>query len=352
MIGRLRERNAGCVRLAEEVSLAVRVERALLRAVRLRLRPRVDVSAEADLWFSPLVQTRTPDWLVLEPNAARELRRNLARDQKRLRTAHELVVAFHRGAPATVVFEDELIWLDLLGEEGNREPIARRLRSLLHRVRKNPAAEPGLVRWFAVTANRFPRWVMEIEEYSLAAVVVSAVLSGRAVGEPTCEYPQFLERLTEVLPEAVPRVTIWAALTAQGLMFRADEAPDFAPLEVPQSSPLLLAVGPPGGPHQVMALGRSETHTIQVPDGAIEILTAAGDCYRFRPRLIYQEVLQKDLQAAAPDLRFIKPGLKMLINRNFLNHVVLDPDRLRTAPELVQMIRMPEVRLVAEVFQP
>ena len=68
-ISLLRLDNPDALRLGELVSLAARIEPELLRAVRLELTP-FDAAAEADLWFSPLVETRTADWIALVPAAA------------------------------------------------------------------------------------------------------------------------------------------------------------------------------------------------------------------------------------------------------------------------------------------
>ena len=51
---------SNAIKLATAASLAARIEPELIRAIRLRLYPAVDVSAEIDLWISPLVQARSP----------------------------------------------------------------------------------------------------------------------------------------------------------------------------------------------------------------------------------------------------------------------------------------------------
>src|SRR5262245_22643557 len=83
-VDELAERNPAAVQLGEAISLAVRIEPELLRAARLTLTPTLDASAEADLWFSPLIESCTADWLVLVPEVAQELRRRLANEERRL----------------------------------------------------------------------------------------------------------------------------------------------------------------------------------------------------------------------------------------------------------------------------
>ncbi|HKQ89198.1 MAG TPA: hypothetical protein VJZ77_00845, partial [Blastocatellia bacterium] len=68
----LQKTSPDAVQLALLVSLAARVEPELLRAMRLRHLPKVDAGAEADLWFSPLVQASSPLGIVLRPDVLAE----------------------------------------------------------------------------------------------------------------------------------------------------------------------------------------------------------------------------------------------------------------------------------------
>jgi hypothetical protein len=321
VIDRLRKRHPASLRLAEEVSLAVRVEPALLREARLRLSPPADASAEADLWFSPLVQTRTADWLVLEPAVAADLRRALARDAVRLRAARDLVVAFHRHAPRPVLLEEDILWRDVSPEGEAAQWADERLHDLLRQMRADPEAGRALARWFAGTARRVPPWVKATEAYSLLAVASSGLLGGRPVGEPVWYRPEFLDRLAEVFPDAVPRQVVWAALTADGLVLRPEEAAGFVPLRVPRTEPLLLEVGPSDGPRHVIALRRGERWPGWAGGGAVEIRTAAGDVYRLRPR----RPVEAALSAAPPVGDPAGQRLRMQVQRNFLSQTVLPP---------------------------
>ena len=56
-IKEVQQTQPGVTRLARLVSLAVRVNSALLRRMRITLAPELDVGVEADLWFSPLVES-------------------------------------------------------------------------------------------------------------------------------------------------------------------------------------------------------------------------------------------------------------------------------------------------------
>src|SRR5262249_24520346 len=60
--------------LAVPLSVAVRIEPELIRAIRLAVLPYLDVAAESDLWFSDLVASRGPDSIVLKPEVLPGLR--------------------------------------------------------------------------------------------------------------------------------------------------------------------------------------------------------------------------------------------------------------------------------------
>src|SRR6478672_8730941 len=76
-LSRFRQSLPAETRIAEALSLAVRIEPALLRDVRLILFPRSKASLEADLYFSPLVSQRTTDWITLDPQLSLELQGGL-----------------------------------------------------------------------------------------------------------------------------------------------------------------------------------------------------------------------------------------------------------------------------------
>ena len=281
-IARLELRNRDAVRLGELVSLAARVEPELLRAARLELTS-FDAAAEADLWFSQLVETRTADWIALAPAAARELRSALAADKSRLDAAHALVMDAHSGAPATIILEEEILWVALTAPHDARQAIEERLRLVLGKLLEDPAAHRGLAHWFAGAARRLPEEAQATEAYALLSFVTSGLLDGRHLNAPEPRRLR-LDSLAGVLPDSIPRLRVWATLTNYGLTLRPDKTRGSVPLEVPRTDPLLFEVSTPGDPPQFIMLGRGQTRTVRVRPGAVEVHTAAGDVYRLRHR--------------------------------------------------------------------
>lgn len=282
-VERLAQQSGAAVRLGEVLSLAARIEPWLLRAARLRLTPELDASAEADLWLSPLVESRTPDWIVLAPKAAHELGRRLAVEPSRLGEARELIVEAHRAMPPTIVLEDELLWLAHgAGEDGLVE-INKKLEGALYKLVGDPEANIGIARWFAAAAWRLPPAVAKTESYSLLVFVTSALL-GRYVSEPSARNLSDVEALSGMLPPETPKISVWAALTNKGLTLRPDEAEQFRQIDLPRTDPLLLEVKVGSWSPLIVTLRHDETKTIAVGLGPLRIRTAAGDVFSFVPR--------------------------------------------------------------------
>lgn len=281
-ISLMRLHQVDAMRLGELVSLAARIEPELLRTVRLELTP-FDAGAEADLWFSPLIETRTADWIVLAPAAARELQFALAIDPSRLDAAHALILEAHNGAPATIILEEEIAWLALNSLAEAQAAIESRLRLVLGKLLEDPVANLGLAHWFAGAARRLPQVAQATEAYALLSFVASGLLDGRRVTDAELSWAS-LETLAGIWPTSIPKLRLWATLTDYGLSIRANRAFGFVPLELPRTDPLLLELRQVNEPRQLIALRRGETRTVQTNSGAVELHTAAGDAYRLRHR--------------------------------------------------------------------
>src|ERR1051325_1359430 len=118
-------RSPDALRLAEFLSIAVRVEPELLRRARLRLHPGVDAGVEADLWFSPLVQAESPLGLVFFPAVVNLLRNRLATQKSLLAKSWELISAVHRDAPQVIRDEEEITYLSLAFGQAALDKIER-----------------------------------------------------------------------------------------------------------------------------------------------------------------------------------------------------------------------------------
>ncbi|MDH6214835.1 CHAT domain-containing protein [Streptomyces pseudovenezuelae] len=145
---------AGALELATVLSIATRIEPELIRAVRLRLLPHLDVGAEADLWFCDWVGARTPEAIALLPECLPYLRAGLVRKLEtdpRLREVIDIVTDVHSGLSPALLLEERVTWDSLTGAT---EAADQHLNQALHAlVRQNRS---GLAGWFAEAWKRLP----------------------------------------------------------------------------------------------------------------------------------------------------------------------------------------------------
>ena len=165
--------------LARVVSLAARVEPELLRAARLALLPNVDASAEADLWFSSLVQSRTPLAIVLRVDVLEGLRTELARDRRLLDRAWDVIDSIHEDAAPVLKLEERLTWLGLRGNSSAQE-VDELLRSAVSSMVNED--RDGIARWSARAFERLPPTVRALESARMLNVGAKARL-GRTITE-------------------------------------------------------------------------------------------------------------------------------------------------------------------------
>ena len=154
LIDRVRSRFPDAVRLATIISLAVRVEPELLRTARLRLLPEVDAGTEADLWFSPLVQSKNPLAFVLFPEVEAMLRQELAQDQTLLRQTWDVLKEVHQELPPTIRLEEEITWLALSNKANAHSEIEKLFKQVITAMVDEKRR--GLAHWAVRALPRLP----------------------------------------------------------------------------------------------------------------------------------------------------------------------------------------------------
>ncbi|OAR23276.1 hypothetical protein A8W25_27680 [Streptomyces sp. ERV7] len=153
------------VRLAECLSLAAGVERPLLRRVRLRFLPRSAAGLEAELWFSPLVESASEHSLLLDPAAAAVLRRRLARRPLPfVQDVRDLMVEAHLGAQPVARWFEDLLWADLFPATSTPEHIGEQLRRVLRAVTAAGHAGDEIGRWALHYVPRLPSGVRRYDD--------------------------------------------------------------------------------------------------------------------------------------------------------------------------------------------
>jgi kumamolisin len=115
-------------RLAIALSIAVRIEPGLIRAIRLEILPSLDVCAETDLWFSDdLVASRGPDTIMLHRTLVPQLREELAGwltasdEADPVRELGEVTARVHAAISPTLALEERVAWLAARARLATRE---------------------------------------------------------------------------------------------------------------------------------------------------------------------------------------------------------------------------------------
>jgi hypothetical protein len=267
------------VRLAELLSIAVRVEPALLRAVRRRLCPRLPAAAEADLWFSGLTDARNRTGFTLVPQVRAALQQRLAGNPHDLDAAWQVTAAIHAGAPQLMRFEEELVWQALSGAPD--ELLADRLNAVIAAMWGEEDRGRGLAQWAMRALPRLPPRLRELEQVWMLAFAGSARLGGRRIltGSPP---PSALRSwLPLVIPADTPHIAVSARLLPGALELSEPPADPTCVLEVPATDPIVVEVllqGTSGQGHQVV-LERGGRIVVDVPFDDIYLRTVSGEIF-------------------------------------------------------------------------
>jgi kumamolisin len=153
----------GAAELAVPLSIAVRIEPELVRAIRLAILPYLDVAAESDLWFSDLVASRGPDSIILKPEVLPGLRAQLADRLARsapgdsIRSVGDIVTRIHASASPALLLEERVAWLAVSQREGGGPAIEDELRTVLYALQVQ--RRTGIADWVAGAWTRLPESV-------------------------------------------------------------------------------------------------------------------------------------------------------------------------------------------------
>jgi hypothetical protein len=150
--------------LAVPLSIAVRIEPELIRAIRLAVLPHLDVSAESDLWFADdLVASRGPDTIVFRPEVLPRLRAELADrvaasgPADPVRLVGDITARVHASVSPALVLEERVTWLAVTRGEDGRAAIEEELRTALLALVEG--GRTGIANWLAGAWERLPEAV-------------------------------------------------------------------------------------------------------------------------------------------------------------------------------------------------
>lgn len=290
LIDREQQQWPAVVRLARGLSLASQIEPALIRAMRLALIPLSGPSLETDLWFSPLVQTRSSLGLTFLPPVTERLRTDLAAEPPAVaRLAWSVVARLHGIDDTDDAFARTLVSPALALEESltflslARTPEAmQRIDMLLGRALASlrSGKNPGIARWAIRTLPRLPESVRASKAAMAVARAASAQLGGIAVRGVVSAATSPAGAIASEVLASLPTVTVGSAIVAGGLELSEPLATPASPLHLPDTTPLVVDVDvptPEGWQTTRVTLARAHRVIVQVPVGPIlRLRTLAG----------------------------------------------------------------------------
>lgn len=276
----LREVNPDALRLAESVSFAVMIDRAFLRAVRLSLTPPVDAGAEADLWFSALVQSRTADGIVVHPEAADALRRRLSRE--RVEEVWALTSREHAWLAPSLQLEERIAYLSVSRKPTAAEELADCLRSVLAAMVSGE--REGLAAWAVRALAMFPSRIQALPEARMLDTGTRMRLGDRIA--PTAPDQPFPSWVPWIAPPSLGTVSLDFELREGELEIRTST--EETPVRVPETRPLLLEVSWEDDERrrQTRQITFRPGETVVVPVSGRELVlrTITGETYDLRER--------------------------------------------------------------------
>lgn len=280
---RLAAERAATVQLARVVSLAARIEPELIRAARVHVLPDLDPGVEADLWFSGLVQSRTPLAIDLRPDVLEELRTQLGADPALLRQAWSVLADTHREVPAVVHVEERITFLTLVGDAIAASEIDELLQSAVWSMVEQDRT--GIARWAARAFERLPDWVRRSDSGQMLDVGSRARLGIRIATE---ELPEDAGRwLPWVLPDASP-VPVGVRLLENGLELSEPTQVGAHSLLLPDTDPLIVEVSwPAESPTRSLRVNVPRpltSHVVTTNARSARLRTARGEVFELTPR--------------------------------------------------------------------
>jgi hypothetical protein len=278
VIGGLRKKNEAAWELAVLASTAVQVEPELLRRLRLDLLAGSDASAEADLWLSELVDSKSPDAAVLRPDVRAALQQELAEHARR-DDAVKIVATLHAGHSKVIQLQEEVTALSLLNDDASRAKIETLLQPVVRTLHESDHA--GLARW---AARAFTQLRPDVQSMPAPWSMMRAA-SLRLRGTSSSSASGAGWSAVESSLRDLPLVPVYVRMRRDGATVTTAPG-DGARMEIPATEPLLLEFAWDGryGARQstrvTLAQG-DETEVALVPR-AVTVTTVLGDEWEIR----------------------------------------------------------------------
>jgi hypothetical protein len=163
--------------LARALSLATSIDVALVRAMRAKLLDRADVTTEADLWASPLIQTRSSGEITLRTDVRAALWDELRADRTELERCWAALEAARPPGRPLRALEERLTYLAL---EDDRAGIEEALGTVVKAMLEDSTRRRDLSAWSARALAELPEVVRDTE----AARILGTAAAGWVATPP------------------------------------------------------------------------------------------------------------------------------------------------------------------------
>lgn len=294
-VAALAARHRHAADLARYASLAVRIDTPLLRRLRLEMLPGADASAEAELWFSTLSESRGDDGLVLDGEVAAWLRERLAAERlhdgtRALDTTWRHTAALHAGWPASLRLEERLTYLALAHGADAGPQVEEALQPAMVAMASGEQRATEVARWAVRAVPRLPAAARDSEAAVALALAAMAVLDGGGNAMAGAEVRAMPPNLGWLLPAKVftTRAKLACEVSARGLRLRAarSDDPPHATIELPLTRPLMLELRWTVDGQAASRLHRvAPGETVALPKGwrDLRVRTLTGSLYAVEP---------------------------------------------------------------------
>ena len=270
--------------------MATQIEPELIRATRLIVLPHLEVDVESELWFSDLVQTRSPNAIVLQPAVITVLRRRLAQQIADIQSGHlwqqksrqkaepapasmqiwTILERVHSNISPALLLEEQITWISLTDPNG----ASRSSKMLEPALRALIDGQVGIADWFSSAWQRLPETVKSTRTAWQIAQVTASVLPGSAAlrsgpvpsGLGVADASALIQSLEDV-PLGVRR-------EGTELVF-GDPAERLA-IPVPNTNPRLLELVYDASNSQSVKIPVDEITRIQAGSGPVRLKNARG----------------------------------------------------------------------------
>ncbi|GLF95419.1 DNA/RNA helicase domain-containing protein [Streptomyces yaizuensis] len=308
------EPSGGARELAVALSVATRIEPELIRAVRVRILPWLDVGAETDLWFGPWTAARTRAGIALRPALLPGLRAELAarlRDSAAddpLHTLGHLIADIHAGLPPALRLEERAAWIDVSAGAGREEALEEALQPALRALVAE--GRDGLADWIAGAWPRLPASVKATVTAWQLATVAAHRDPGRSPAVPNAP-AALTPGHVAVLADALPQVPLGLVRAGARLRIGAS-VPGGAAVPVPDTDPRvieILAEAEGDGSARTVLVASGAELTVDVGEGPVRLRTPAGAVYELAPPARRKSSPSRRHRGTAADLlRLLESG--------------------------------------------